>query len=101
MAGDPAADADTDGRQFLLASFWSDPHARQAGHATRLDAKARGGAHQRFFEIADISMDIAAIGPQVEDGIADELAWTVIRDVATAAGLVDGHARAGELFRRC
>ena len=32
-------------------------------------------------------MHVAAIGIEVDDGIADQLSGTVIRDVAAAAGL--------------
>ena len=33
---------------------------------------------------------------QVEDGVADQLAGTVIGDVAAAVDLVEGHAAAGQ-----
>ncbi len=32
-------------------------------------------------------MDVAPIGIEIDDGISDELAGTVIRDVAAASGL--------------
>ena len=41
-------------------------------------------------------MHVAAIGLQVEDRIADDLAGTVIGDVAAAAGLVHLDAQLGE-----
>ena len=49
-------------------------------------------------------MHVAAIGPQVENRIADDLPGTVIRDVAAASGVVHLDASRGELrleeFRR-
>ena len=41
------------------------------------------------FEVAHVAMHVAAIRPQVEDGIANELTRPVIRHVTAAAGLDD------------
>ena len=45
-------------------------------------------------------MDVASIWTQIKDRISNELAWTVISDVPTAACLNDGHACSRELRAR-
>ena len=71
MAGDPARDPDADRRQLLVAR-----PRRRSGPATRraVDAVVGRRANQHFFEIADVAVHVAAIGLQVDDRIADELA---------------------------
>ena len=60
----------------------------------------RHGPDQHLLEVAHVPMHVAAIGLQIDDGIADELAGTVIRDVAAAAGLEQPDAGRRERLRR-
>ena len=53
-----------------------------------------------LFDIAHIPMHIAAIGPQIENGITDELPGAVIRDVAAAARFMNSDAALVEFVRR-
>ena len=57
-------------------------------------------ADHHVLEIADIAVHVAAIGLQVDDRIADDLAGAVIRDVAAAAGLGDLDAEFSKPFVR-
>ncbi len=41
-------------------------------------------------------MHVHAVGLQVDDGIADDLSWTMVRDVAAATRLVDLDAACGQ-----
>src|SRR5579864_681340 len=98
MAGDPPADADADGSDLLLPARRAGPCARQARQAPGGDPERGHGANQHVFEVANIPMDVAPIGSQIEDRIADELTRTVVGDVAAAAGLVHGHAGGCQLL---
>src|SRR4051812_28778319 len=85
MAGDPARDADADGRDLLVA----DPHPGEPGHPPGADAELSDGTDQHGLEVANVAMHVAAIRLEIEDGVSDQLTWPVIRDVAAAAGLHD------------
>jgi hypothetical protein len=65
-----------------------------------MHAEPGHGDNQCLFEIANVSVDVAAIRPQIEDRISDQLAGTVIRHVAAAAGFVDFNALSGQRGRR-
>ena len=62
--------------------------------------KSRGGADHDLFEIAHVLVHVAAIRPQVQDGIADDLPGAVIGDVAAAARLVHLDLPRGEQIGR-
>ena len=77
-------------RTPIAASFSSPTHAPVSpGNRAACDAERRRRPDQHLLEVANVAVDVAAIGLQVEDRIADELAGAVIRDVAAAAGLED------------
>src|SRR6185295_3647515 len=80
VAGDPARDAHADGANLLVA----DPGARQPGNAARVQAVAGDGPDHHVFEIADVAMNVAAVGSQIQDRVSDDLTGPVIRDVAAA-----------------
>jgi hypothetical protein len=44
-------------------------------------------------------MDVAPVGPEIKDWIPDNLARSVVRDVAAPAGFVHVNATLGERFR--
>src|SRR5262249_50616058 len=75
---------DADGRQLLA----SDPDAGQPPDPAGPDAKIRGRADEHLLEIANVTVDVAAVGLQIDDRIAEDLAGTVVRDVAAPNGFV-------------
>jgi hypothetical protein len=60
------------------------------------DAEAAGGEEQGLFEEADVVGGGEVAGAEVEDGVGDELAGTVVGDVAAAVGVDDCGALPGE-----
>ena len=60
------------------------------------------GAHpdHHLFDVANVAVHVAPIGTQVEDGIADNLPKSVIRDVAAAPCLCDVDAELCQPRRR-
>src|SRR5690349_22044272 len=96
VAGDPPRDPDADRREFLV----SDPDAGQSVDARRLDAVVCRGSNQDFLEIANVAVHVLPVWLQIEDGIADDLSGTVIRDVAAAARLVNLDAACRQQVRR-
>ena len=121
MGGDALRDVNADGGEFALGlllflttDHWAlitrltaaeGPDAGAARDALGQHAEVGAGADEGFFHHADEvdraqeSVARAALaGPfaaQVEDGIADELAGTVIGDVAAAVDLVELDAARG------
>ena len=95
VAGHPSGDSDPNRGKLFLA----DPDAGKAVNSLRGDAVICSGTNQHFLEIPDVAVHVAAIGFQVEDGIADDLSRPVVGDVAAAAGLEDLNAMRREHFR--
>ena len=91
VRGDPAADMDADGGEFFFGDIAGglDPDAGFAGDAVGGDAEVSGGADHGLFESADIPVNVAADGIEIEDGVANDLAGAVIGDVATAVGFAE------------
>jgi hypothetical protein len=91
VGGDPPADVDTDGGEFFFGNIARrlDPDAGFAGDAVGGDAEVSGGADHGLFESADIPVNVAADGIEIEDGVANDLAGAVIGDVATAVGFAE------------
>src|SRR5260221_9165330 len=91
VGGDPAADVDADGGEFFFGDIARrlDPDAGFAGDAIGADAEIGGGADHGFFERADIPVNVASDGTEIQDGVADDLAWAVISDVAAAVGFAE------------
>ena len=104
VGGDGLRDVDADGCDFFLgdAAAGECPYSGLAGDALGQHAILGAGADQGFFQPADI-FDGAEVGTflagkfsaQIEDWIADDLARTVIGDVAAAIDFVDLDAAAG------
>jgi len=86
-----AADVDADGGEFFFGDIARrlDPDAGFAGDAVGADAEIGGGADHGFFEGADIPVNVAADGTEIQDGVADDLAWAMISDVAAAVGFAE------------
>jgi hypothetical protein len=84
--GNPFADADAEGGEFSFP----DPHASEALTALGGDAEASGKADEKFFEKAEVEVQVASTIVEIEDGIAGELAGAVVGGLAAAIGLEDG-----------
>src|SRR5687768_2380594 len=79
----PTPHSDSDRRHLLLA----DPNARPPANSTALQPQRLQNPDQRLLDAPKVPVDILPMPLQVEDGITDELAGTVIRDVAAARRL--------------
>ena len=88
-------------RTPIAASFSSPTHT-PVSPATRpaVTPKRRGRPDQHLLEIAHVAVDVAAVGLQIDDRIADELTGPVIRHVAAAAGFDDLDAARRRALRR-
>jgi hypothetical protein len=85
VARDPTREAHPDGRQLLGPH----PGTGQTGDALGRNPVVCGRPNEDFFEVAHVAVDVAAIGFEIENGIAHDLAGTVVGDVAAPAGFVD------------
>ncbi len=84
MHGNPFPYANADGGE--LAVFH--PDAGKAIAATGVHAEVVAGADEGVFEFAQVIMEVAATGIEVEDRVADELAGAVISRLAATVGFV-------------
>ena len=84
-------------RTPMAASFASPTQMPvRPGNAAGRDAERADGPNQDLLEVAHVPMDVAAIGLEIDDRIADELPGAVIRHVAATAGLEQANARRRE-----
>ena len=95
MGSHPAADVHADGAQFfftngtgIAAGASSNPHARASRNAESANAEAGSSLNHGLLELAHVPHDVTPNSVQVENGIADDLAGTVIGDIAAAIGRV-------------
>src|SRR5215213_4732471 len=96
VARDPSRNPHADRPDFLV----SDPRATEALNAAGFDAVLRAHADHHLFEIANVTVDVAPIGIEIDDWIANELTGTVIRHIAAAPGLEDLDAERREPIGR-
>src|SRR5690606_25618703 len=81
---DPAGrDAHAYGGDLLAGG----PDAGEPRHASGGDGEGGERADESFLDVADVAVQVAAVGLEVQDGIADELSRAVIGDIPAAAGL--------------
>src|ERR1041385_966052 len=78
----PAADLYADGRNF----FTPNPYARKIPVAPRGEAISGKRPDQHFLQVPKIAMNVAVVGAQVDNGIPDDLARPVVRDVPSPVG---------------
>ncbi len=107
VGGDGLGDVDANGGDLLFANgaSWEGPDAGKFEEALGGDSEVFAGEDEGFFDEAD-EVDGAEVGAalagevaaEVEDGVADELAWAVIGDVAATVDLMDLCTTGGELF---
>ena len=105
MGSDGLGDVDADGGDFLFAdgAAGEGPDAGQFGDPLCGNAEVLAGEDEGFLDQAN-KVDGAEVGAalagqvaaEVEDGVADELAWAVVGDVAAAVDLVNLGAAAGK-----
>src|SRR5947207_2354964 len=86
----PLADVHTEGTDLLAA----DPDARAIAPPLGADVQPVEHLHDRGGHPLDVSDEAAA---QAEDGVADQLSWTVVGHVSAARHPPDGDLTASEL----
>src|SRR5271156_1816374 len=93
VRSDPTADVHADGGHLLAIH----PHAGAPWDASGDNLKLRERIDDHLFSGAHISAYVAFPFSQIQDGIADDLAGTVIGDVAATVGgmIVDPRAAEG------
>jgi hypothetical protein len=96
VARHPSGDPNAYGRKLRVAN----PHACEAGDPSGVDAVIRRRPNEDFLEIAYVSVNVAAVGFEVDDRVADNLTGTVIGNVSPASGLVHVDASIGEHIGR-
>ena len=96
MTGDPARETNADCRQLIATH----PRAGEPFDAMRRDAVIACCANQNLFEVANVPVNVAAIGLEVDNGVADELTGAVIGDVAATSCFVDVDASSCQLIGR-
>lgn len=92
VVSDPTTHRDADGGDFAGA----DPDAGEAVATGRGETEAADGTNHHFLQKAKVGVQVFD-GRKVDDRIADDLAGTVISDVAAAIGVGDRNALGGEL----
>src|SRR4051794_13746118 len=92
VSRDPARDVDADRRDLPRGSL--QPHASEPFDAACRQSERGERPDQRLLEVAHVLLDVLAVPPQVEDGVADELARPVERRPAAAVALDDLDLRA-------
>src|SRR5439155_9594557 len=85
VPGDPLLHVNPDARD--LARPPSRPHTGVAWLPLGGDTQRRQGLDQRLLECAEVPVEVLPVAGQVEDGVADELAGAVERDVAAPLDL--------------
>src|SRR5690606_15101564 len=84
-----ALDAHADRRDLLFARLAVDPHAGAALHLAGVDAVLAQQLDEHALEPAYVAHDLA-LRADAHDGVADELARPVPRDLAAAVDVDDG-----------
>src|SRR5512143_3710316 len=88
VARNPPRDAHADGADLL----GSDPRTGEPLDASGGDTVIGAHANHHVLDVAHVAMDVASIRPEIDDRVPDDLPWSVIRDVPSATGLMDGDA---------
>ncbi len=97
MGGQPAREVDADRGDLAPPHPDADPLALAGGGHDAVVGEQRD---QRRRQVPDVAAQVAAVGRQVEDGVADELAGAVVGDLAAAVGLDHFDAAPRPLGRR-
>ena len=100
VARNPSRDPHADCGELVLPSGRSDPDPCETSDPSRGDAEFPDSANQHLFEIAHVPVDVAPVGLQIDDRIADELTGTVKGHVAAASRFEQLDAFSLECFGR-
>ena len=95
MCSNPTRDVYSDRGNFPSLGVY----ASQTFDSKGVDTEVRHGPDQNFFQVANVAMDVFAIGAEIDDRITDHLAQTVISHFSAAIGLKQRHVSRAELFR--
>ena len=93
----PAFDVNADRHDLAVAGM----HARQTFEPESLDLKIAHRADQDFLDVADVSVNVFAVGREIDDRIADDLTDAVIRDLAAAVGFKNFDTEIFQGFGSC
>jgi hypothetical protein len=94
MRRDPARDVNADRGDLAAPRV----NAGQALDWKSIDTEVRHGPDQHFFEIANVAMNVLAIGTQIDDRITDNLAQSVISHFSAAIRLKQRHIPRSKLL---
>ena len=83
---DPFAHADADGGEFAVF----DPDTCEAIAALSWDAEVKAGIDEGLLDGADVGVEVFAQGAEVNDRIADELAWAVVGGLTATVDFYHG-----------
>jgi hypothetical protein len=100
VRGDPAADVHANGgklfrdrRAAISGIVALNPNTGASGHAERGYAETRCCADHAFLELPHVPHNVAADSVQIENGITDDLARSMIGNIATAIRMMKFHTR--------
>src|SRR5690606_12526520 len=94
VGSDPAGrNPDSDRRELSVV----DPDAGEALDAASLYSQIEKSEDQDLLEIAEIPVEVASLHWKLQDGVADQLARSVVGDIATAPDAVDLDPATGKL----
>ena len=87
MRRDPARDVNADRCDLAAPGV----NAGQALDSKSIDTEVRHGPDQYFFQIANVAMNVLAIGTEIDDRITNNLAQPVIGNLPAAICLKQRH----------
>ena len=72
-----------------LPAAWRHPHSGEPLDRRPVEIECPQRVDKRLLEVPDVELDVLAVLLQVEDRVADQLAWPVERGLPSAVGLDD------------
>src|SRR6266536_1077358 len=96
VGGNPASDMHSNGRNL---SLWR-VNASQSFDPKCLNTEISHCADQNLFQIANIAVDVFTLRAQIDYGVANDLAQSVIGNLAAPISFKDGNAPGLESFLR-
>ena len=80
VGGDPLFNAHSDRSEFTVF----DPNSGEAFPLGGGDAEMVAEPEEGAFQRTQVGMEVFAVGREVDDGVADQLAWSVVSGLASA-----------------
>ena len=87
MRRDPARDVNADSCDLAAPGV----NAGQALDSKSIDTEVRHGPDQHFFQIANVAMNVFAIGAEIDNRVTNDLAQAVISHFSAAIRLKQRH----------